>query len=85
MLFHHDDSVIKGYIHNRSHPDGSIAKGFLTEECISFCMNYLNIENPVGLPINKHLDRIDGWVTVRVIAKCMSTSLGGMPTLTEQT
>jgi hypothetical protein len=24
-------------------------------------MNYLNIENLVGLPVNKHLDRIDGW------------------------
>jgi hypothetical protein len=24
-------------------------------------MNYLNIENPVGLPVNKHHDMIDGW------------------------
>jgi hypothetical protein len=23
-------------------------------------MNYLDIENPVGLPRNKHLDRLDG-------------------------
>jgi hypothetical protein len=61
MPFERMNGVIKGYVHNRSRPDGSIAKGFLIEECISFCTNYLNIENPVGLPINKHLDRIDGW------------------------
>jgi hypothetical protein len=61
MLFERMNGVIKGYVRNRSRPDGSIAKGFLTEKCISFCMNYLNIENPIGLPVNKHLDRIDGW------------------------
>jgi hypothetical protein len=61
MSFERMKGVIKGYVRNRSCPDGSIAKGFLTEECISFCMNYLNIENHVGLPVNKHLDIIDGW------------------------
>jgi hypothetical protein len=61
MSFERMNGVIKGYIHNRSHPDGSIAKGFLTEECISFYTNYLNIKNPIGLPVNKYLDRIDGW------------------------
>jgi hypothetical protein len=59
--FERINGVIKGYVRNRSCPDGSIAMGFLTEECISFCTNYLNIENPVGLPVNKHFDRIDGW------------------------
>jgi hypothetical protein len=61
MPFERMNGVTKGYIHNRSRRDGSIAMGFLTEECISFRKNYLNIENLVGLPINKHLDRIDGW------------------------
>ncbi|KAK1694605.1 hypothetical protein QYE76_011302 [Lolium multiflorum] len=44
----------------RSHPDGSIVQGWLTEECISFCTNYLDIEDPVGLPQNKHLRRFEG-------------------------
>jgi hypothetical protein len=61
MYFKRMNGVIKGYARNRSRLDGSIAKGFLTEECISFCTNYLNIEKPVGLPVNKQLDRIDGW------------------------
>jgi hypothetical protein len=37
MPFERLNGVIKGFIRNRSHPDGSIAKGFLTYECISFC------------------------------------------------
>ena len=37
------------------------SRGFLTEECISYCMNYLGIENPVGRPVNRHLGRLVGW------------------------
>src|SRR3954467_4413769 len=42
MPFERMNGYIKKYVRNRSRPNGSIAKGFLTEECISFCMNYLN-------------------------------------------
>ena len=51
---------IKGYVRNRSRLDGSIAKGFLAEECIFFCTNYLDIENPVSLPVNRHIGKLDG-------------------------
>jgi hypothetical protein len=55
------NGIIKAYVRNRAHPDGSIVQGFPTEECISFCKNYLNEENtPVGLPANKHLGRFEG-------------------------
>jgi hypothetical protein len=37
MPFERLNGVIKGFIRNRSHPDGSIAKGFLTYECVLFC------------------------------------------------
>jgi hypothetical protein len=60
MLFERMNGVFKGYVCNRSNPDGSIVQGFLTEECICFCTNYLDIKNPVGLPRNKHLGRLDG-------------------------
>ena len=60
MAFERMNRHIKGYVRNRSRPDGSIAKGFLAEECISFCTNYLDIENPVGLPVNRHLGKLDG-------------------------
>ena len=58
MPFERMNGVLKGYVHNRSHPDGSIVAGFLTEECISFCTNYLDIENPVGMPVNKYVGRV---------------------------
>ena len=61
MPFERMNGVIKGYIRNMSRPQGSIAKGFLTEECISYYMNYLGIKNPVGLLVNRHLGRLVGW------------------------
>ena len=60
MAFERMNGVIKGFVHNRAHPDGSIVQGFLAEECISFCTNYIHIKNPVGLPVNKRLDRLEG-------------------------
>ena len=60
MAFERMNGVIKGYVRNRARPDGSIVQGFLTEECISFCTNYIDVENPVGLPVNKHLGRLEG-------------------------
>jgi hypothetical protein len=29
--------TIKGYVRNKSHPEGSIAEGHITEECMTFC------------------------------------------------
>jgi hypothetical protein len=61
MALERMNGIIKAYVRNRAYPDGSIVQGFLTEECISFCKNYLNEENtPVGLPANKHLGRFEG-------------------------
>ena len=62
MPFERMNGHIKGYVRNRARPDGSIAKSFLPEECISFCTNYLGTKNPVGLPGNStHLGRLAGW------------------------
>ena len=52
MPFERMNGVIKGYVRNMSRPEGSIARGFLTE---------VGIENPVGLPVNRHLGRLAGW------------------------
>ncbi|KAK1651467.1 hypothetical protein QYE76_069272 [Lolium multiflorum] len=62
MPFERLNGVIKGFVRNRARPDGSIAKGFLTYECISFCQNYLSTENEdVGLPTRKHVGRLAGF------------------------
>ncbi|KAK1612356.1 hypothetical protein QYE76_036029 [Lolium multiflorum] len=62
MALERMNGFIKGYVRNRAHLDGSIVQGFLTEECISFCKNYLNEDDPrpVRLPANKHLVRFEG-------------------------
>ncbi|KAG6405787.1 hypothetical protein SASPL_133381 [Salvia splendens] len=33
--------TLKSYVHNRSKPEGSIAEGYLAEECLRFCSLYL--------------------------------------------
>jgi hypothetical protein len=63
MPFERQNCVMKGYVRNRAHPDASMAKGFLTYECISFCQNYLSTEDDqdhVGLPTRMHLGRLAG-------------------------
>ena len=60
MPFERQNGVMKQYVRNRSRPDTSMAKGFLTYECISFCQNYLSSENQdVGLPTRTHLGRLE--------------------------
>ena len=37
--------TLKSYVCNKSRPEGSIAKGYLAEECAIFCSRYLhNVE-----------------------------------------
>ena len=60
MPFERMNGAIKGFVRNRAHPDGSIVQGFLTEECTSFCTNFLDGDDPVGLPGNKHVGKLDG-------------------------
>ncbi|KAK1665063.1 hypothetical protein QYE76_053222 [Lolium multiflorum] len=63
MPFERQNGVMKGYVRNRARPDASMAKGFLTYECISFCQNYLSTEDDedhVGLPPRTHLGRLAG-------------------------
>jgi hypothetical protein len=78
MSFERLNSVLKGYVRNRVRLDGSIAKGFLSYECISFCQNYLQNEDEdvsIGLPIRRNLGRIhgfghrDGFVPMHVVFK----------------
>ena len=34
--------TLKFYVCNRAHPETSIAKGYLMEECMNFCARYLD-------------------------------------------
>ncbi|KAG8363694.1 hypothetical protein BUALT_Bualt19G0049100 [Buddleja alternifolia] len=43
--------TLKKYMRNKAHPEGSIAKGYILEECMIFCSRYLN---NVETNANKH-------------------------------
>lgn len=42
---------LKNYVRNRSKPEGSIAEGYLAEECLTFCSRFLG--SNVGSDITK--------------------------------
>ena len=50
--------VLKKYVHNRARPEGSIAKGYATEEVIEFCVDFIDDMCPIGLPVSRHEGRL---------------------------
>ncbi|GJR46495.1 uncharacterized protein Tco_1314598 [Tanacetum coccineum] len=51
---------LKGYVRNRSRPEGSIVKGYAAEEVIEFGTNYLRDVRNVGIPQSRHKGRLGG-------------------------
>jgi hypothetical protein len=46
--------TLKEYVRNRACPEASIAKGYLMEECMNFCTQYLNdVESKFNRPLRK--------------------------------
>jgi hypothetical protein len=43
--------TLKGYVRNMAHPEGSIAEGHISEECMTFCSHFLE-------DIDMNLDRL---------------------------
>jgi hypothetical protein len=43
--------VMKGYVHNRAHPEGSMIEDYTTEEIIKCCVDYIKVEKPIGVSI----------------------------------
>src|SRR6185503_4098874 len=52
--------VLKKYVRNRARPEGSIVKGYITEEVIEFCVDYVEEFCPIGIPISRHEGRLIG-------------------------
>ena len=52
--------VLKKYVHNRARPEGSIAKGYGTEEVIEFCVDFILDLDPIGVPESRHEGRLSG-------------------------
>jgi hypothetical protein len=52
--------VMKGYVRNCAHPEGSMIEGYTTEEVIECCIDYMKGRNPIGLPVSRHHGRLSG-------------------------
>jgi hypothetical protein len=52
--------VLKKYVHNRARPEESISKGYLTEEVIEFCVDFVPDLKLIGLPQSRHEVRLSG-------------------------
>ncbi|XP_074347400.1 uncharacterized protein LOC141686254 [Apium graveolens] len=42
---------LKSYVRNRSKPEGSIAEGYLAEECVTFCSRFLSVDDGTKNPV----------------------------------
>jgi len=42
--------TVKGYVRNKAHLEGSIAEGYIVEECLTFCSKFLNVDTKLNRP-----------------------------------
>jgi hypothetical protein len=52
-------TVLKKYVHNRSHPKGCMVQGWATEEVIEFTVDYMDLQ-VIGKPISRYEGRLSG-------------------------
>ncbi|XP_052158691.1 uncharacterized protein LOC127776375 [Oryza glaberrima] len=57
-------SILKGYVRNRAHPEGSMIEGYTTEEAVECCMDYIKDANAIGIPVHRHEGRLSGRGTI---------------------
>jgi hypothetical protein len=50
--YDHHMVVMKGYVCNRAHPEGSMIEGYTIEEVIECCIDYMEDGNPIGAPVS---------------------------------
>jgi hypothetical protein len=51
-------AVLKKYVHNHARPEGSIAKGYGTEEVIEFYVDFIPGLDPISVPESRHEGRL---------------------------
>ena len=64
FLFERYFAVLKKYVRNRAHQERSIAKGYITEEVIEFCVDYVEELCPIEIPVSRHEGRLIGKGTL---------------------
>jgi hypothetical protein len=53
-------TVLKSYVWNRVHPEGSIMEGYTAEDVVECCADYVKDEKRIGLSIPLHEGRLRG-------------------------
>ena len=68
--FEHDMKILKGYVQNRSRPEGCIVESYIAEEVIDFCSEYMTGVTSIGKgdENNNEIQSRRGSV-VRVVAR----------------
>jgi hypothetical protein len=51
-LYEHHMVVVKGYVHNHAHLEGSMIEGYTTEEVIECYVDYIKDGKPIGVPVS---------------------------------
>jgi hypothetical protein len=59
-LCEHHMVVMKGYVHNRAHPEGSMIDGYTTKEVIECYVDYIRDGKPIGVSVSQHHGRLSG-------------------------
>ena len=48
---------LKGYVRNRAHPEGSIAEGYIADECLTFCSRFIRgLNKSSSTSVNTNLE-----------------------------
>ncbi|GKD50571.1 transposon protein, partial [Tanacetum coccineum] len=55
---------LKGYVRNRYRLEASIIQGYVTEEVIEFCTDYMKDVPSIGVPQSRHEGRLQGVGTI---------------------
>jgi hypothetical protein len=50
--YEYHKEVMKGYVRNHAHPEGSMIEGYTTEEVIECNTDYVKYGKPIGVPIS---------------------------------
>jgi hypothetical protein len=53
-------AVLKAYVWNHAHPEGSIIEGYTTDEVLECCVDYVKDGKRIGLSIPLHEGRLRG-------------------------
>lgn len=53
-------AVLKGYVRNRAHPEGSMIEGYTTEEVVECYIDYIKDGKAIGVPVPRHEGKLTG-------------------------